>query len=67
VFHATNGLLVCCNLFLDPRTKKKKIQKNKKYMFEKNPKNNNSKKGYQSAQKMTKNWLRRFKNTELKI
>jgi hypothetical protein len=47
--------MVRCKLILDPRTKKKKIQKNKKYMFEKNPKNNNSEKGYQSAQKMTKN------------
>jgi len=34
--------MVCCNLFLGPRIKK--IQKNQKYMFEKNPKNNNSEK-----------------------
>jgi len=36
--------MVCCNLFLGPHTKKKKIQKNQKYMFQKNPKNNNSEK-----------------------
>jgi len=36
--------MVCCNLFLNLSTQKKKIQKNQKYMFEKNPKNNNSEK-----------------------
>ena len=32
----------CCNPFLDPRTKKKKIQKNQKNIVERNSKNNSS-------------------------
>jgi hypothetical protein len=59
--------MVCCNLFLDPRTKKKKIQKIKNICSKKTQKIIIVKKGYQNAQKMTKKLLRRFKNTEIKI
>jgi hypothetical protein len=39
----------CCNPFLGPRIKNKKIQKNQKYMFEKTQKIITMKKGCQSA------------------
>jgi len=58
---------------LGPHSKKKKIQNNNnnnnnnKYMFEKTQKIITVKKGCQSAQKMVKNWLRRFKNTKNEI
>jgi len=54
-------------IFGSPHKKKKKIQKNKKYMFEKTQKIITVKKGCQNAKKMVKNWLRRFKNTNIKI
>jgi len=54
---------------LGPRTKKEKIQKkiNKKIYSEEIKKTIAMKRGCQSAQKMTKNWLRRFKNTKIEI
>jgi len=55
-----------CNLFLGPRTKKEKIQKNQKYMFEKTQKIYNSKTRMSKRSNMVKTWLR-FKNTKIKI
>jgi hypothetical protein len=50
--------------FWVPAQNNNNIQKVKKILS----KNNNSeKKGCQNAQKMVKNWLRRFKNTTIKI
>jgi len=46
---------------LGPHTKNKK---NKKKIIKKY---NSEKKGCQNAQKMVKNWLRRYKNTKIKI
>jgi len=45
---------------LGPHIKKGENTKNKKYMFEKTQKNNNSENGCQNAQKMVKYWLRMF-------
>jgi hypothetical protein len=52
---------------LGPRTKRRKYRKNQKNIFGRNKKNNSSKKRCQSAQKIAKNWLRRFKNTKIEI
>jgi hypothetical protein len=74
IFNVINKSLIyfvyyeeCCNPFLDPRTKKEKIQKNKKYMFEKTQKIYNSETRMSKRSNMVKTWLRRFKNTKIKI
>jgi len=58
---------LCCYLFLSScKTKKIKMRKYKKYIyqkiFERNPKNNKSEKRMLERWKMAKNWLRRLKN-----
>jgi hypothetical protein len=52
---------------LGPHTKRRKYRKNQKKIFGRNKKIIAVKKGCQSAQKIAKNWLRRFKNTKIKI
>jgi len=65
LFKRKNKHTLCCNPFLGPHTKKKKMKKNQKYIRKKNKKNNNNEK--RSALKITRIWLRRFKNTKIEI
>jgi len=74
IFNVINKSLIyfvyyeeCCNPFLGPRTKKEKIKKNQKYMFEKTQKIYNSEKRMSKRSNMVKTWLRRFKNTKIEI
>jgi hypothetical protein len=50
----------CCNIFLGPCKKKFKNQKYYKKIIA-------VKRGCQNAIKIIKNWLKRFKNTKIKI
>ena len=46
---------------------KEKIKKNKKKLLRENQKYIQVRRGYQSDQKIAKDWLRRIKNTKIKI
>jgi len=52
---------------LCPRIKKRRKCKKIKYIQKKNKKIIAVKRRCQNAQKMAKNWLRRFKNTKIEI
>jgi len=58
------GIILVVTYFWVPAQKIKKIKKIKKNIIKKY---NSEKKGCQNAQKIVKNWLRRYKNTKIKI
>jgi len=54
-------------IFGFPRRKGENAKKTKIYIQEKTKKIIAMRRGCQSAQKMTKNWLKKFENTKIKI
>jgi hypothetical protein len=52
---------------LDSQVERRKCKKNKNIYPGENKKIIAMRRGCQSVQKMTKNWLRKFKNTKIKI